>query len=213
MNSTPEHVRIAKRYNILRGVARDSWSAIRSHWAHLVLLPPMVIVFTAIHETAHALAVVLQGGTITKFQVWPSNGNWGYISYEFTASIHYSSVLISLAPYIMWFGCMLVVGISAILVRMWPWWLASSLFVWGYAGPFADIVNAWWPWLHGRDNDLMSAFGQPGVIGSVALVIAYPIAALAGYFIQKRLYRMRALSILTYAIFVIGFTCAGLLLM
>ncbi len=63
------------------------------HWVHIVIAPVVVIVFTVVHEFAHAVAVWAQGGRVTEFNVIPGGGLWGYVRYEFDGGVEYSPAL------------------------------------------------------------------------------------------------------------------------
>ena len=65
------------------GTLAGAWRFLRRCWWQLLLLPPGCILITALHEAAHALAVIWQGGEVTKFVVLPAGDHWGYVRYEF----------------------------------------------------------------------------------------------------------------------------------
>ena len=75
---------------------------IRRHLWQLLLLVPGALLVTATHEAAHAVAVVLQGGTVREFRWLPTWSNWGSVSYQFPAGVEHSGVIVSLAPYGGW---------------------------------------------------------------------------------------------------------------
>ncbi len=62
---------------------REAATWLRRHWLHFLLAPPMLIVFTIIHESAHALVAILQGADIIEFVVWPTAEKWGHVRYVF----------------------------------------------------------------------------------------------------------------------------------
>lgn len=170
------------------------------HWVHIVIAPVVVIVFTMVHEFSHAVAVWVQGGRVTEFSVIPGGGLWGYVRYEFDAGASYSPVLISLMPYAVWW---VVMGSAAMLATRpggWRFAGASTVFIWGWIGPFGDIVNAWGPWLMGSDNDFASAFGEAGAIGWLLFALVGCAVAIAGWFVQRGLYGERSLSMPAYGV-------------
>ncbi len=188
---------------------------LRRHWVHFLIAPAMLIVFTVFHEAAHAAAVVLQGGELLEFEVLPSAGEWGHISYWFAPSAPHSPEAISLASYLMWLGSMAVVASMCVPKQEWPFWIASSAFLWGFVGAGGDIANACLGWLsdRGGHNDLASVLGPAQPEHGLVLAIAVIGTIAAGYLIQKRLYRS-SLGPIEYAMLVglLGLAAAALML-
>ncbi len=166
----------------------------KRHRVHALLLPLAAIGITALHESAHALAAIVQGGQILELVVWPGDGEWGHVQYRFPPGVAYSSTAISLAPYVMWAGLMALVMLASLRGRPWPFWVASTLFVWGFAVAYGDIAYAWLGWLSGAPNDLGRTFGAAGPEMAAALAAVSLVVAVLGYFVQRRLYGGRALS-------------------
>lgn len=166
----------------------------KRHRVHALLLPLAAIGITALHESAHALAAILQGGQILELVVWPGDAEWGHVEYRFPPGVLYSSFAISLAPYVMWAGLMALVALASLRGRPWPFWVASTMFVWGFAVAFGDIAYAWLGWLRGAPNDLGRAFGAAGPEMAAALAAVALAVAVLGYFVQRRLYGAGALS-------------------
>lgn len=179
----------------------DIWRFLKSHWPHIVLAIPGAIVVTAFHETAHCVAVWLQGGTVTSFVCLPSRGKWGEMRYEFAASVPHSGELIAIAPYIASLALCLVAMVLAARGRRWSFSVASAIFVWLFIVPVADIANASIPYLfRNAANDLRQAFGEVNLTPWVLAVTMTMALVAVGYWIQSRLYRERAVRLPAYGI-------------
>lgn len=178
---------------------RDILAFIRRHWPHLLLFIPGAIGVTILHEAAHAGAVLLQGGTVSQFVWLPGAGNWGYISYVFPDGTPNSTFLISIAPYLLW--CLLALAASALSVRKqkvgYGW--ASVIYFWLFVVPLGDIANTAFPYLAGKQNDFLSAFGHPSPAEAVIIGLSCAVAVFAGYHVQLGLYREGSLSATSYA--------------
>lgn len=176
----------------------ETLNFIRRHWPHLLLFVPGVLLVTILHESAHAIAVLMQGGTLTRFVWLPDAGKWGYISYEFPAGVPYSEFLISLAPYLLWFLLVIVTSVLSLRGQKFGYWKASVLYLWLFVVPLADIANTAFPYLVGRDNDFRSAFGQPSLFVGLIISLLVAITVLGGYCVQSRLYREDSLCASSY---------------
>jgi hypothetical protein len=177
----------------------------KGHWLHALLVVPGAIVVTAFHETAHCLAVWLQGGSITSFECIPSGNKWGEMRYEFPPGVANSDALIAIAPYLASFALCVTTAILASGRRPWSYPIASILFVWLFIVPTADIANAAIPYvLRNADNDLRHAFGEVNPLAWAIGLTAGMLLAAAGYWIQRRLYRERAIRLPAYAILTIA---------
>jgi hypothetical protein len=168
-------------------------------WYILLLVIPALVGFTILHEAAHALAVIVQGGNVTEFTFMPGGGQWGHIRYDFPDQ-NYSAFAISMAPYVMWTCVSLVAVMLSGWRRRYPFWLGAFVFVWLYAAPLADIANTAIPYLAGKNNDFASAFGAPTVAAGAAVGAFGGVAVLVGYWVQRRLYGDYALSGVAYLI-------------
>ncbi|MHC4248855.1 MAG: hypothetical protein ACYS9X_06980 [Planctomycetota bacterium] len=173
---------------------------VRSHWVHLLLVPPMAIGVTVVHEFAHAVAVWGQGGSVTEFAYLPAPGEWGHIQYRFQPGAMYSSFAVSVSPYVLWVAIAGAALLTSFLKARWPVWAGSTLFVWCYVVPLADVGNTAVGWLAGSMNDFGSAFGPAGPLGFLATGLAVVIAIVTGYPLQKRLYERRALVLPAYGL-------------
>jgi hypothetical protein len=182
--------------SLLLGVAGDAARFLGRHWPHLLLLPPMVVVVTLLHEGAHAAAVVHQGGVLDDFAILPSGGEWGHIRYHFEPGQAYSRPLVSLAPYALWTTIAALTWLASFTRRPVPFAVASTAFLWCYLIPLGDIANAAVPWalLGAGGNDLAHAFGPPSGASAAAVLGAGLWAAWATYGVQRRLYREAALG-------------------
>ena len=171
----------------------------RGHWPHFLLAIPGVVLWTILHEAAHALAIMLQGGQVTTFVWIPSPAQWGYVEYNFPDH-PFSGFAIASAPYAFWLILMLMAGVLSRRLPPYPHWAASSIFVWMFVMPLGDIALAARPYLFeaGNTNDFADAFGPPTRLIAL-LIILFGIASVVfGMRIQQRLYREQALSVGSY---------------
>jgi len=162
-------------------------------WYMLPVAAAAVILFTVLHEVAHAAAVIVQGGQVTEFVWLPQGGRWGHIRFIFSHD-DYSAFAIAVAPYCMWLAVSLGAAVLSLRPKGWPFFAASWIFVWLYTGPLGDIGYAAFGWLKGSPNDFHNAFGAPGHTAVVFVVVGTLAAIALGYFVQRRLYGASALS-------------------
>src|ERR1051326_1915883 len=168
---------------------REILRFIRIHWVHLLILPVLVIPITAIHESAHCAAILVQGGTVTQFSCWPSAGKWGFMNYEFPHGNEYSSFAISMAPYGLWMIVAIITFVAGMIRNQFPRWLGSTLFIWGYVVPLSDIANAAFPYLiKGSENDFRHALGSPTAFLWFVILAATVASIALGFPLQGRLY-------------------------
>lgn len=183
----------------MNAVLKDIFRFFKGHWPHLVVAIPAAVAFTALHELAHCVAVWVQGGAVTEFVWLPSGAKWGYMRYSFPSDAEYSEAAISLCPYAFWIAFCLFAGVLSLKRSAWPFWRSSTIFVWLFIAPVADIANAAVPYLiYDTDNDLRSAFGpiqSQLVLPLVGLGVAI---AIYGYLLNKRLYRNRSVGLPAY---------------
>ncbi|WP_395738135.1 hypothetical protein [Prosthecobacter sp.] len=179
----------------------EIWNFMRRHWLHMLLAVPGAVVFTLVHEGAHAAAVLVQGGTVLEF-VWlpPGDGKWGYVAYDPPAQGSFSSLFVSLAPYLLWFFLAAVVALLSRRRRPFPFWVASSLYFWLFAAPLADVANTAFPYLVGRENDFSHAFGTPSWTDLFLTAALTLLALVAGHLVQRRLYRAQGLGLPAYLV-------------
>lgn len=172
---------------------------VRRHWPHLLLAVPGAIAVTIVHESAHAIAVLLQGGRLTRFVWLPSAGRWGFVSYEFPIGVPYSRLAILLAPYGLWLLLALGTAAAAFYGSVTSFRKASLLYFWLFFVPLADIANTAFPYLAGTTNDFRFIFGEPSVLLVGGLIgLATALAVVAGYIVQRRLYLEDSLSAPSY---------------
>ena len=171
------------------------------NWVHFLLLLPAAFLYTIMHEAFHGFAVIIQGGRVTEFSWIPTStrSDWGYVRYEFERGVVYSGFLISIAPYMVSvFLCGIVVLVAIARVSLPPW-LASTIFIWLFLVPLADLAYASIQYiLFGSDNDLFQAFGHPRLVIRIAFAIGGCVLAALGYIVQNRLYGTLALSMCAY---------------
>jgi hypothetical protein len=168
---------------------------------HLIVAPiALLTAVTFLHELAHAAAILALGGTVTQFSFLPSQGHLGHVQWQAppgtTSSAH---LLVSLAPYLMWSACAVGTIVVAWFSRGLHWLLASTIFVWGYVVPLADIA---WNLFSGRGD--LSVPGWEGVLvqalGAAGLGLAYAL----GYFVQRRLFADRSVGVVGYVVSSVG---------
>lgn len=179
-------------------MAREILQFLRFHWPHALLLLPGVLLMTLVHESAHAIAVLLQDGTISKFVWLPSAGSWGYVSFQFPQGVTHSTFLVSFAPYLLW---VLIAGIACCVAfgkRQHSALSASFLFCWAFAAPLADVANAALPYLLGSSTDFRFALGHPSLAISLLIVFGGMGAVIVGYYLQRRLYGSHSLGRRSY---------------
>ncbi|MFW5857433.1 MAG: hypothetical protein ACOCX4_06110 [Planctomycetota bacterium] len=193
-DATPDRTDPANAILAGWNAVRDAAGYLRRHWVHLVLMAPGVVGYTALHEAAHALAVVGQGGTVTEFVIWPTPARWGHVRWTFPAGAEPSRFLISIAPYLLVVAFVLLAGVLAAVRRTWPQWAAGAIFLYLVVAPQADVANAALPWLLGRENDFRSAFGPPTALGAVLVGVTVLIGLGINWGLQRRLYGEHALG-------------------
>jgi hypothetical protein len=189
---------------------RDVLRFLRGHWPHFLLLVPMAVGYTILHEASHAAIAIVQGGEITEFVWLPSAGEWGHVRFRFPAGARYSPTIISLAPYLVSLAlCATAAGLS-LARRRWRHWSASTVFVWLWLVPLGDVANAALPYAAGARNDLRGAFGPPTPWSLIPLAVLGLAAAAAGFWLQRRLYAKRAIGWPAYL--ALGLVAVALLL-
>jgi hypothetical protein len=178
-------------------------SFIRGHLLQLVLVVPGALLLTVMHESAHALAVVLQGGSITEFRWLPSASDWGHVSFTFPSTIRYSPMVVSLAPHVL----SLLLVIAAFLLA---WFrpvpsdrAASYIYFWLYFIPAADFGFALLVWMLGGDNDVAKAFGPPSTLSAGSVLMYAAVVCTLGYVLQSRLYDRLRLGLVPYGALVL----------
>jgi len=165
----------------------------KRQWYVLPAVIPALVLFTLFHEAAHAAAVLLQGGRVVEFVWLPTGGLWGHIRYHF-GDDNYSAVAIAAAPYVMWLAANTFAAVLSLSRRRFPFLLASFVFVWLYVAPAADIANTAFPYVLGSRNDFSNVFGGPSPSVTLTLAVCCLAYVVAGFFIQRRLYRQAGLS-------------------
>ncbi|WP_395742075.1 hypothetical protein [Prosthecobacter sp.] len=192
---------------------REIWTFIRRHWLHALLVPPGALLVTLVHESAHAAAVLLQGGTLHEFVWLPTGELWGYVNYDPPALRPFSEFLVAIAPYLLWLFLAAMTSALSLRRRPYSFAVASTLYFWLFVTPLADVANAAFPYLVGGSNDFLHAFGPPSLAVCVAFIILSVLALVIGYPVQRRLYRSQALRLRSYLVlslavvfFIVGFT-------
>lgn len=193
------------------GVFKEVWTYVRSHWLSAVLVVPMAIVITTIHELAHAGAAWLYGAEIGHISVIPSPGHWGHMSYTLPASNPSAVGWIALAPY----GLGATVGVLGAWLatsRQWTPRGAQLVFVWGVVVPLLEPAYAMLQWLMGADNDLRSALGPVGLAGALFTLVYGGFVLWTAWWVQQGCYGERALSLPAFGLLSAG-TAGALLLL
>ncbi len=179
---------------------QEIWTFIRRHWPHLLLVAPGVLLVTIIHEGAHAAAVLLQGGTVLEFVWLPVADKWGYVSFDPPAMGPFSAFFVAIAPYLLWLSLAAVAAVLSLRRRQFAFSAASSLYFWMFVAPLADIANTAFPYLAGKHNDFMHAFGSASLSAWVLIVLLGALALVMGHLVQRRLYRAQGLGLPAYLV-------------
>lgn len=196
------------------GVASGLGRFCALHLPHLVVAPVLLFFFvTFLHEMAHVAAVLLQGGVVTSFRIVPDGATFGAVSYERPETGPWSADLVAVAPYLLWsLSAAAVMAVAALPGRLHPA-LASTLFIWGYVAPVADIGWNLAAGVLGEGDLAVPGFLGPLVHGAGLLLLF--VAYVIGFWVQRRLYGSEAIPLPGYllATFVLGagFGLAGLL--
>ncbi|MBN8418141.1 MAG: M50 family metallopeptidase [Verrucomicrobia bacterium] len=192
---------------------REIWAFIRRHWLHVLLVPPGALLVTVLHESAHAFAVWVQGGTILEFVWLPTTERWGYVSYDPPVLRGFSTFFVSIAPYLLWLFLAAVAAALSLRRRPYGFAVSSSLYFWLFVVPLADVANAAFPYLDGRSNDFLHAFGPPSWTIFEEIALLSVLALIIGHPVQRRLYRTLALRLRSYLVlslaavfFIVGLT-------
>jgi len=185
----------------MKQMLRDLAAFFSGHWPHMIIAVPAAIAFTVVHELAHCAAVWVQGGRVTDFVWLPSGDEWGHMEYVFPAGAQYNATAVSLAPCAFWIICSLLAGMLALKRSPWRFRSASVIYVWLFIAPVADIAYAAAPYLlWSADNDFHKAFGPVRPMFVVIAIACAALVACYGYFLNKRIYRDRALGLPAYAV-------------
>lgn len=167
----------------------------------MLLAIPASIVYTALHELAHCTATWLQGGKVTRFIWIPTEELWGEMSYEFPAGDTFSDAAISGAPCILWTACCFLALALSLRRKAWPFWAASSIFVWLFLAPISDTAYAALAQIRSVDGtDLTHVFGAPSFAVTLGYVLYGLMMTTLGFFTQRQLYRERALPVATFCL-------------
>lgn len=184
-----------------RRVLKDVLYFFKGHWPHVVIAIPGAVAFTALHELAHCVAVWLQGGFVDEFKWLPSRTEWGHMRYLFPPGVTHSTAAVSLSPYAAWVLLCLLAGLLSLRRNKWPFWFASTVLVWLFIVPLADIANAVVPYLFmDANSDFRDALGPARPQFVVAAGIFGLAAASYGYSLNRRLYRDRAAGFPAYCV-------------
>ncbi len=178
----------------------EIWTFIRRHWLHLLLVVPGALFFTIVHESAHAAAVLLQGGIVLEFVWLPVADKWGYVSFDPPVVGPFSEFLVAIAPYLLWLFLAAVAAALSLRRRQFAFSAASSLYFWMFVAPLADVANTAFPYLAGKHNDFMHALGPPTLSACVLIVVLGAMILVTGHLVQRRLYREQGLSLPAYLV-------------
>jgi hypothetical protein len=137
-------------------------------WVWISGYPVYQIIGTIRHEGAHALAVLWQGGRVTKFVFWPTwTGRfyWGYVSWAGR-----TNWFVSASPYLLDLFTFAIFYLICTRVKMRQHWLWVNLYLIGLVSP---LINSAYRYV--------SSFFRPGDLTSVYQ--ALPVAAVHAYFL------------------------------
>jgi hypothetical protein len=166
---------------------------------NILLLPVLgLTLITALHEAAHCVGALVQGGTILEFKWLPTNGHFGYMRYEYGNNPNFSPFWVSVSPYVMWSTIALIGFALSEFISVKPR-LGSIIFIWLIFIPVGDIGLAILPYqvFHAK-NDIHSAFSDPTFYSLIIIVILVIIVCYLGYRAQRKLYQSYSLSIKSY---------------
>ena len=108
-------------------------------------------------------------------------------------------LVILLAPYVLYLGMNLLAGLMALWCRALPFPVASTVFVWLFIVPIADIANTAVPYaLWNTFNDFHRAFGPSSPVVSAALLGSGLLASWYGYWLNRQLYGPQTLGVPSY---------------
>ena len=200
--------------NPITSIFREYLKFLKNHWIHLILLLPAAIAYTFVHESLHALAVIVQGGKMVEFVWVPSPKEWGHVRYEFPENQAYSELVILLAPYLLPLS-LLFIGIILILRVTFipgffgragskvPPWKGRAIYFWLFLVPVFDLAHAAVPYQLGARNDFYYAFGKPTLFSSYVISFLGAFLAFSGYILQKKVYQREKLSVQAYVVLVV----------
>ncbi|MFO1501308.1 MAG: hypothetical protein U1G07_23455 [Verrucomicrobiota bacterium] len=150
----------------------------RRHWWHLLLLIPGAFLVTLLHEAAHAVAVLLQGGTVNEFVWLPQAGSWGHVLYTPKPGERGFQAMVALAPTMLWLAMSIGACLLCLRAHEFSYPAASFIFFWLYVIPLADIAHAAFPFLAGKANDY-AALGTPGAASAAVITVVAPKRSMA----------------------------------
>jgi len=186
---------------------KETLEFIRRNLWQMLLLVPGAIAITIVHEAAHAVAVLVQGGELLAFSFIPNGQHWGYVQYEF-GDVPHSRFAISIAPYLFWLAAACGVSLLALLPIRWPFWLGCFVLLWCFVLPIGDIANAYVPWAwFGTSNDFAHAFATAGWFDRLLTIVALPVVLVWGWLVQRGILRDESLSVGAYLLLFL--ICAG----
>ena len=142
----------------------------------LIILVPLFFLWTVVHESAHAMQVLILGGKVIDFKPYPCkiNGTWffGYISYKVPDLDVLKRDLISIAPYGVDALASILIA-SIIFGANLPAW-TGILLVTIMLAPVINTANQGRLALQGRDCDLVKNGDKGGaIVLSVAQILSW----------------------------------------
>jgi hypothetical protein len=158
---------------------------IRQNLRYGLLLPVVIVLGTLIHEAAHAAAILLQGGRVTRFEILPqplfSLGSFGRTAY--TGIGEDGRWFIALAPALLGIGVALCTAAVSTQLRRGGR-LLQVLVAFGFLGPLVDASigaaglfgqvprSDWFVALHGLELPMAVAFGAYiSIFGEIGLFL------------------------------------------
>ena len=162
----------------------------------ILAYPIYQLLGTLRHEAGHALVILAQGGEITEFTFWPTEGGyWGYVSWQGESSSQLGSIAIDAAPYLVDALTFLIFFLICMtLVFKWRW-LWINLIAIGIVSP---LVNSAYNYRVGvRTNrhdvgDLLSAISPPVVHAYFWITLSVYLIGLIMVFTVSRMARAKA---------------------
>jgi hypothetical protein len=156
---------------------------LRLHLAYFLLIPIVVLLGTLLHEGAHAAAILVQGGRVTRFEILPkplfSLGSFGRTAYSGVGpELRW---LIALAPALL--GTWVAACTVALATQLKSGGRALRVvYLFGFLGPLVDASigaaglfgqvprSDWFVALHGLELPMAVTFGAyVAIFGEIGL--------------------------------------------
>jgi hypothetical protein len=176
--TSPAGVTLSDRRAVFspRRVGRFLWA----HWYYALLFPFVSIFVTAVHEGAHAIAVIVQGGTVSALRIWPTSDadvvQLGYVHYEGVTH----AWLVGIAPCVAW--TVVAAGALAVLPRLRGDVVARLVVLALVLAPLRDVsMSLAGFFCRDLDSDLGRTLGDAELVVAPVAVVYFGLFALVGW--------------------------------